>query len=157
MTKLLLQFGSLGLVVWLAGCLASPVEKSGGPGSITVPNTTPPAILSAAREVFARYGYSPSGGNFPRNIAFERPAGRTGELMFGGFGQTTTIRVQIDLVPLPSSHDIRLMTRVYRVNNAGRAGFESETPMLRVWSSQFNAALREIQMTAANARADQQE
>lgn len=143
--------GSLGLVFLLAGCLASPVERSGGPGSITVPNTNPHAIFHAAQPVFASYGFTSVRGAFPRSISFERPAGRVGSFAFGGPMQTTSFRVRVDMVQIPGTNDFRLRTQVDRVNNANVAGFESSTQMLRLWSSQFNSILRKIKAEAANA------
>ncbi|MBE2203248.1 MAG: hypothetical protein IAE94_02750 [Chthoniobacterales bacterium] len=142
--------GAIGVCL-LAGCLATPVERTGGPGSITVPNTNPQAIVRAAQTVFPGYGYSLSQSNFPTSISFDRPAGRMGTLAFGGWMDTTSIRVRLEMVPISGSNDFRLRTQVYRVNNAGVAGFERDTRMLRVWSAQFNAILRQIKADAANA------
>lgn len=136
----------------LAGCLASPVERSGGPGSRTIANTNPQAIAAASRDVFAAHGFRPSPSNMPHWIAFERPAGRTGEVMFGGWHGNTAIRVRLALVPIPGTHDIRVMPSVRRVSNAGRAGFERETGMaLRSWATQLRPLLREVESRAANA------
>ncbi len=139
------------IALLLAGCLATPVERSGGPGSITVPNTNPHAIFHAAQPVFASYGYTSVRSDFPRSISFERPAGRLGEIAFGGPMQTTSFRVSLDMVRIPGTNDFRLRTQVERVNNANVAGFESSTKMLRLWSSQFNSILRKIKAEAANA------
>ena len=151
MQRPLAVFLSLAVVFMLAGCLTSRVERSGGPGSITVPNTNPDAIRLAAQAVFPRYGYSAARSDFPRSLSFDRPAGRFGEWMFGGFNQTTSFRVRMQIVPIPGTHDIRLMTQVSRVNNANRAGFERENQMLRSWASQFQSILRDIKAKAANA------
>ena len=139
-------------VCWaLAGCLASPVKRSGGPGSVTIPDTNPRAITAAARQVFARYGYAPGPSGFPRWISFERAAGRTGEIIFGGPFGDTAFRVRLDMIPIPGTRDIRVLPTVRRVSNAGRAGFERETGMLRMWSAQFGSALRDIRDLAAHA------
>lgn len=136
----------------LAGCLVSPVERSGGPGAITISNTNSRAVAAASRAAFARYGYRPAPSNMPHWIAFDRPAGRTGEIMFGGLQGDTTIRVRLALVPIPGTNDIRIMPSVRRVSNAGRAGFERETGMaLRSWSAQLRPVLLEVQAQAANA------
>ena len=141
-----------GAALLLAGCLASPVERSGSPGSITIPNTNPAAVAEAARGVLARYGYTPGPSAPPRRITFERASGRTGEIMFGSPVSNTAIRVRLDLVPIAGTRDIRVMPSVSRVRNAGRAGFEDETGMLlRSWSAQFRPALREIKARSANA------
>lgn len=143
--------GSFALILLLAGCLASPVATSGGPGSLTVPNTNPNAIASAARRVFAEYGYSPARGQFPSWIAFERPAGVAGSIAFGGPMRTTSFRVRIEMIPIPGSNDFRLRTHVDRVNNANMAGFEDSTKMMGIWSGQFTPLLRKVRDQAANA------
>lgn len=138
-------------VLALAGCLASPVERSGGPGSVTIPDTNPSAIRAAAVRAFARYGYEPGPSGFPRWITFQRPAGRTGNAAFGGPFGDAAIRVRLDLAPVPGTRDIRVMPAVYRVTNASRSRFERETPMSRMWSGQFRSALQEIKRTSAGA------
>lgn len=138
-------------VLLFTGCLASPVAKSGGPGSVTIKNTSTPAIHAAAREVLAAYGYRPAASGAFDTIAFERPAGATGRLFFGSYGQTTSMRLNLQVIPLPNNGDFRVIPRVSRVNNAGLAGFEDETKMLRVWSGQFSRILREIQKQAENS------
>jgi hypothetical protein len=135
----------------LSGCLASPVERSGGPGSVTISNTNPAAIRAAAVRAFARYGYTPGPSGFPRWITFQRPAGRNGTAAFGSPFTEVAIRVRLDMAPIPGSRDIRVMPSVHRVTNPGRAGFERETPMARLWSSQFRAALQDIQRNASGA------
>lgn len=151
MRRIMWRVWLAGLCLALAGCLASPVERSGGPGSVTIPDTNPRAIAAAARQVFARYGYTPGPTGFPRWISFERAAGRTGEIMFGGpFGETA-FRVRLDMVPIPGTRDIRVLPTVRRVSNAGRPGFQRETVMMRMWSAQFRSALRDIKRAAAHA------
>lgn len=147
---LALLLPSLAAALFLSGCLTSRVENSGGPGSITIPNTNRDAIRAAANAVFARYGYSPGRPSTPDSISFQRPAGRTGEALFGSAGQSTNFRVNMRIVPIPGTNDFRVMTQVYRMN-VSRPGFESETPMMRLWSSQFRSALRDIKAEAANA------
>jgi hypothetical protein len=141
---------SLGLIFLLAGCLVSPIERSGGPGSITIPDTNLSAILSAAKAVFARYGYAPGPGNQISSISFDQPAGSFGQLMFGSYGRTTTFRVRLQIVPLPDAGDFRLIPRVSRVSNTNRAGFEDEVQMTRFWSGQFRSILRDIKTAAAH-------
>lgn len=140
-----------GLCLLLAGCLASPVERSGSPGAVTIPDTNPRAITAAARQVFARYGYVPGPSGFPRWVSYERPAGRTGEIMFGGPFGDTAFRVRLDMVPIPGTRDIRVLPSVRRVSNAGRPGFQRETGMMRMWTTQFRSALRDIRDLAAHA------
>ncbi len=139
------------LAFLLAGCLFRPVAQSGASGSTTIRNTTPEAIRRAAIPVFARYGYTERRSRFPQSLTFERPAGKLGEFMFGSFSQTTTFRVVVQLVPLPESRDIRLVPSIFRVNNAGVAGFESDTRMLGMWSGQLRPIFSEIDERAAGA------
>lgn len=135
----------------LNGCLATPVERSGGPGSVTIENTHPSAILAAARRVFAERGYSTGPGQFPQHISFQRPAGRTGELFFGSFNRETLIRVRLDLRPIPGTRNFRVEPQVFRVSTSGRVSSERDTRMLRSWSAQFGPMLRQIRDEAANA------
>jgi hypothetical protein len=143
--------GMLGMLALLSGCMATPVERSGGPGSVTIANSNPFAIASAAGAVFPRYGYTPGPGRFPDSISFERPAGRAGEAMFGSFNNRTTFRVRLRIVPIAGTPDFRVMPQVYRVSNAGQAGFEQQVPMMRSWSGQFSAILRDVRARAENS------
>jgi len=140
-------------LVTLTGCLVSPVERSGGPGSTTVQNSNATAIFDASRQVFARYGYRIGPTNFPNTISFDRAAGTAGELAFGTHMRSTDFRVQIQVLRIPGSNDFRLIPRVLRVNSAGRPGFERETQMLRTWSHQMRPLMREIRDLAKNAEA----
>ena len=141
----------LGLCILLAGCLVSPVERSGGPGSTTITNTNVRAVANASRDAFARHGFRPGPSGLPQWISFERPAGRTGRLLYGPIGNTA-MRVRLTLVPIPGSNDIRVVPRVSSVRNAGRPGFEDETPMLiRSWAAQLRPVMREINAAASNA------
>lgn len=142
---------AMGLLALLTGCLTTPVERSGGPGSLTVPNSNAASIRTAAQTVFARYGYTQVGGGSPQALSFQRPAGRFGELMFGSHGQQTHFRVDLGILPIPGTNDFRLTTQVNRVNSANRPGFERETQMMRSWSAQFNSILRDIRSKAADA------
>lgn len=144
-------FCTAAVALLLAGCLATPVDRSGGPGAITVPNTNPHAIFHAAQPAFASYGYKSVRSDFPRSISFEKPAGRAGSFAFGGPMQTTSFRVRIEMVRIPGTDDFRLRPHVDRVNNANVAGFESSTRMLSLWTSQFSPILRQIKAEASNA------
>lgn len=139
---------SLLLAIVLTGCLTTPVSSSGG---ITVQNTNPSAIIGAAQSVFAQSGYSVSAVHYPDSISFDKPAGKLGELMYGSYGETTTIRVKLSLTPIPGTNDYRLGSSVFRVSDAGEEGFEDSTKMLGVWSAEFKPLLREIQAQAAGA------
>lgn len=142
---------SLLLSLVLAGCLTTPTSSSGGMGGITVQNTNPSAIIAASQTAFAQSGYSVSSVNFPTSISFDKPAGKLGELMYGSYGVTTTIRAKLSLVQIPGTTDYRLKTDVSRVSDAGEAGFEDSTKMLGLWSGEFKPLLRQIQAQAAGA------
>lgn len=139
------------LLLLFAGCLATPVSQSGGPGSITVTNTNADAIISAARAVFAEYNYRPSGIDYPDSIAFDKPAGALANVLYGEYGNTTSIRVTLQLAPIPGTSDFRLSTRVSRVLDAGMAGFEDSTQMARLWSAEFKPLLKKVAARAENA------
>lgn len=151
--RIKLPHALLAVSLALAGCVLSPVERSGGPGSVTIPNTNPVAIARASRTAFARYGFRQSRSAMPHWIAFDRPAGRTGEIMFGGIhAGDTAIRARLTMIPIAGTHDIRVMPTVLRVTDASSASFARETGMLfRSWSSQLRPVLREIQAQASNA------
>ncbi|HEY5811364.1 MAG TPA: hypothetical protein VIT23_01775, partial [Terrimicrobiaceae bacterium] len=103
--------------------------------------------------VFAQSGYSVSSVDYPASISFDKPAGKLGELMYGSYDVTTTIRTKLSLVQIPATNDYRLKTSVSRVSDAGQAGFEDSTKMLGLWSTEFKPLLRQIQAQAAGAGA----
>ena len=138
------------LVFSLSGCLVSPVERSGGAGSVTVQNSNPQAIRAAADVAFARAGYRPGPSRFPEWISYDRAAGTFGEAMFGSYGRTTTFRVRVEIRPIPGTSDFRLVPDVSRVSNASMAGFERDTRMMGFWAGQFRPIMREIQSKAEN-------
>jgi hypothetical protein len=116
-----------------------------------VQNTSPSAIIGAAKTVFVQSGYSLSSIEYPDSISFDKPAGKLGELMYGSYGETTTIRVKLSLVHIPRTNDYRLKSSVSRVSDAGQAGFEDSTTMLGLWSAEFKPLLRQIQAQAGGA------
>ena len=142
---------SLLLCFILASCLTKPTSNSGGIGGTKVQNTNPSAIIAAARTVFAESGYTISGVDYPSTISFDKPAGKLGELIYGSYGTTTTVRVKLSLVPIPGTNDYWLKPSVFRVSDAGEAGFEDSTKMLGLWSGEFKPLLRQIQAQAAGA------
>jgi hypothetical protein len=89
--------------------------------------------------------------DYPLTISFDKPAGKLGELMYGSYGTTTTVRVKLSLVPIPGTNDYWLKPSVFRVSDAGEAGFEDSTKMLGLWSGEFKPLLRQIQAQAAGA------
>ena len=142
---------SLLLCFILTGCLTKSTSNSGGIGGTKVQNTNPSAIIAAARTVFAQSGYTIGGVDYPSTISFDKPAGKLGELMYGSYGTTTTVRVKLSLVPIPGTNDYWLKPSVFRVSDAGEAGFEDSTKMLGLWSGEFKPLLRQIQAQAAGA------
>lgn len=143
--------GLLALTLALAGCLTKPVDKSGGFGAITVPNTNVNAIIAAAQSTFASYGYSLGPSNYPDSISFDKPSGAFGNLMWGSYNTPVTVRAKLLMTPVPGTNDFRLSVKVARVSDAGEAGFEDSTKMLNAWSGEFLPLLRKIQAAAAGA------
>jgi hypothetical protein len=139
------------LALAFAGCLATPVSESGGPGAVTVTNTNPTAIIYAAQSVFAQYGYSSGYVNYPTSASFDKPAGKFGKAMWGGYDETTTVRVRLLLTPLPGGANYRLSTRVFTVSDAGEAGFEDKHALSGLWSGEFGPLLRQISARASGA------
>jgi len=135
----------------LASCLVAPESSSGGLGATTVRDTNVDAINAAAQAVFAEYGYQPGPIVYPESISFDKPAGAFGELMYGGFDETTTFRVTLVTTQLPGTNDFRLSTRVSHVTDAGQAGFEDSTRMSGVWSAEFGPILKKIAAQAQGA------
>jgi hypothetical protein len=88
-------------LLFLAGCLSSPISSSGGIGAVTVKNTSPDRVISAAQTVFAGRGYTLSDSNYPESISFDKPAGGFGNAMWGSYGAPQSIRVKIQMVAIP--------------------------------------------------------
>ncbi len=137
-------------VLFLAGCLSSPIASSGGIAAVTVKNTSVHRVISAAQTVFSGRGYALSDSDYPDSISFIKPAGSFGNAMWGSYGNPQTIRVKIVLVPIPMTSDIRLEPRVYSVGDAGEAGFESERPLIGLWNAEFGSMLKQIASLAGN-------
>lgn len=137
-------------VLFLAGCLSSPIASSGGIGAVTVKNTSVDRVISAAQTVFAGRGYTLSDSDYPESVSFDKPAGSFGNAMWGSYGDPQTIRVKIAMVPIPMTSDIRLEPRVYSVGDAGEAGFDSERPLIGLWNAEFGPMLKQIAGLAGN-------
>ncbi len=137
-------------VLFLAGCLASPISSSGGIGAVTVKNTKPNRVISAAETVFSGRGYTLSDSDYPESISFDKPAGAFGNAMWGNYGNPQTIRVKIKMVPIPMTSDIRLEPSVYSVSGAGEAGFDSQRPLLGLWNAEFAPMLKQVASLAGN-------
>jgi hypothetical protein len=137
-------------VLFLAGCLSSPIASSGGIGAITVKNTSVDRVISAAQTVFAGRGYTLSDSDYPESISFDKPAGAFGNAMWGNYGNPQSIRVKIAMVPIPMTSDIRLEPRVYSVGDAGEAGFDNERPLIGLWNAEFGPMLKQVASLAGN-------
>ena len=137
-------------VLFLAGCLSSPISSSGGIGVVTVKNTSVDRVISAAQTVFAGRGYTLSDSEYPESISFDKPAGSFGNAMWGSYGNPQTIRVKLAMVPIPMTSDIRLEPRVYSVGDAGEAGFDSERPLIGLWNAEFGPMLKQVASLAGN-------
>ncbi|MEO8205782.1 MAG: hypothetical protein ABI615_06340 [Chthoniobacterales bacterium] len=151
MKKLLFPAVLLATTLLFAGCLLSPVAKSGGPGAITVMNSNPTAIIGAAQNIFPQYGYTLAGVSYPDSISFDKPAGSFDKALYGSYGVSTTLRVRVSLQQLQGTNNYRVSTRVLRVSDAGEAGFESSQKMLGLWSGQFAPLLKQVNTQAAGA------
>jgi hypothetical protein len=139
------------LPLLLAGCLVTPVSKSGGPGSTTVSDSNPTAIVAAAQTVFPQAGYRLGRANFPTSISFDKGSSRFANVMWGSFGNPQTVRVRIKINPIPGTNDFRLVPSVFSVSSAGVSGFEDERPLMGFWSSQFGSLLRQVADQASGA------
>lgn len=148
--KFSLPLLALSLCLLLSSCLTTPTASSGGPGAVTVTNTNVGALMAAMNSVFPQYGYTAGPANYPTSLSFDKPAGAFGKLMYGSYGVTTTIRVQVDMVSL-GANNYRLVPRVSRVSDAGQAGFEEDTKMLGMWAGQFGPVLEKVQEQAVNS------
>ena len=137
-------------VLFLAGCLSSPIASSGGIGAITVKNTSVDRAISAAQTVFAGRGYTLSDSDYPESVSFDKPAGSFGNAMWGSYGNSQSIRVKIAMVPIPMTSDIRLEPRVYSVGDAGEAGFDNERPLIGLWNAEFGPMLKQVASLAGN-------
>jgi hypothetical protein len=133
--------------LFFTGCMTTPVSKT---GTTTAVNSNPYAIVNAAQSVFANSGYSAGPANFPTSVAFDKPSGAFGKIMYGSYDQTTTIRCTVSINQIPGTSNYRLSARASVVQDAGQAGFESGRPLL-VGDDQFNPLLRQIASQASNA------
>jgi hypothetical protein len=141
------------LALLLGGCSSIPEQAPAPLGSVTATNTNPAAIIAAAQSVFAQSGYTAGFVNAPEWIAFDKPAGKFGKAMWGGYDQTTTIRVRLTLTPMAGGNDYRLSTHVYSVEDANEAGFEDEHALSGLWSGEFEPMLKRISAQASGAGA----
>jgi hypothetical protein len=143
---------SLALLAFLlSGCLTAPVAQSGGIGSVTVTNSNPNAIIAATQNVFPNYGYNPSTSHYPTSVSYDKGSDRFARVMWGSYGDPQTIRVKVEIIPIPGSNDYRLSPKVYTVSDAGEAGFESKRPLLGLWNTEFAPLLMQVASQASGA------
>lgn len=135
----------------LSGCLVSPVSTSGGIGSVTVVNSNPEAIVVAAQAVFPQSGYSLGPADFPNSISFDKGSSRFANVMWGSYGNPQTIRVRVNILPIAGTNNFRLVPKVFSVSDAGEAGFDSERPLMGLWSSEFGPLLKQVASQAGGA------
>lgn len=153
MKAVYVTIGFLALSLVLAGCLTTPVSQAGGPGAVTIENTNPNAITAAASSVFANYGYSVGPTNYPSSVSFDKPGGTFDSVMWGSFGETTSIRVQLTMAPFGEGSDYRVTPTVFAVNDDGMAGFEDPRRLTSLWALEFKPIMRQIAAQAAGAGA----
>ncbi|MDX2079764.1 MAG: hypothetical protein SFU53_03190 [Terrimicrobiaceae bacterium] len=139
------------LCLLLAGCMTTPVSQSGGLGAITIENTNVNAIIGAAQVVFPDYGYSIGPSDYPAWIAFDKPGGAFGNIMWGSYGRPVSIRARLVMTPIGGTNDYRVAVRVSRVLNNGEFGFEDDRRISGLWAGEFRPILRRIESGAAGA------
>jgi len=137
----------------LSGCLVSPVSSSGGMGSVTVVNSNPAAIVAAAQTVFPQAGYGLGPADFPNSISFDKGSSQIANVMWGSYGNPQTIRVRVNILPIAGTGNYRLVPKVFSVSDAGEAGFDSERPLMGLWSGEFGPLLKQVASVAGGAGA----
>lgn len=133
----------------LAGCLTTPVSKSGGIGSVTVTNSNPSAIISAAQSVFPDYGYTPAFGNGINSVSFDKNSNKLANVLWGSYGDPQTIRVRVKIVQIPATNDYRISPKVYTISDEGETGFESKRPLMGLWNAEFGPLLKKVAAQAS--------
>lgn len=119
-------------------------------GSVTVTNSNPGAIVAAAQSVFPEYGYSPTfGGDGVTSACFDKNSNRVANVLWGSYGDPQTLRVKMKIVQIPRTNDYRISPKVYTVSDAGEAGFESNRPLIGLWSSEFGPLLKKVSSQAS--------
>lgn len=139
------------LLTLLTGCLVTPVDNSGGIGSVTVTNSNPDAIIAAARNVFPNYGYTLHTMHYPTSVSFDQSGNKTARILWGSYGNPQTLRVKMQITSIPGGNNYRLSPKVYTVSDAGEAGFESKRPLVSLWNSQFAPLFQQVATQASGA------
>ena len=144
-------FGMALVALLLPGCLTNPVEKSGGPGSVTVSNSNSAAIIAAAQRGFPQYGYSTTFGGEGNSGSFDKESNKVANVLWGSYGDPQTIRVKVKIVQIPGTNNYRISPKVYTVSNRGEAGFESKRALIGLWGSEFGPLLKKVADQASGA------
>jgi len=139
------------LPLLLSGCLVTPVDQSGGLGTVTVTNSNLTAIIAAAQAVFPDYGYTPAYGNGINSISFDKNSNKLANIMWGSYGDPQTIRVKVKIVQIPGTNDYRLSPKVYTISDQGEAGFESKRPLIGLWNAEFGPLLKKVAAQSSGA------
>jgi len=71
--------------------------------------------------------------------------------MWGSYGVPQTIRVKIQIIPIPGGNDYRIIPKVFTISNEGEAGFESKRPLAGLWNSEFAPLLKQVATEASGA------
>ena len=137
----------------LTGCLTTPIENSGGMGSVTVTNSNPTAIITAAQSVFANYGYTPAFGSDISSVSFDKNSNQLANVLWGSYGDPQMIRVKVKITPIPGTNNYRISPKVYTVSDAGVAGFQSKRPLIGLWNAEFEPLLKKVAAQASGAEA----
>ena len=146
------HFPALAIVVsvLLSGCLTTPVDQSGGLGSVTVTNSNPNAITAAAQSVFPNYGYTCHSSKF-YSVSFDKNSNQLANIMWGSYDCPQTLRVKVTIIPIPGTNDYRISPKVYTVSDKGEAGFQSKRALIGLWGSEFGPLLKQISLQASGA------
>lgn len=135
----------------LCGCLTTPVDQSGGPGTVTVTNSNSTAIIAAAQNVFPQYGYTPGYGDGISSISFDKDSNKLANVLWGSYGCKQTIRVKVKIVQIPGTDNYRISPKVYTVSDRGEAGFESKRALIGLWGAEFGPLLKQVAAQASGA------
>ena len=145
------------LPLLFSGCLVTPVDQSGGLGTVTVTNSNPGAIIAATQSLFPNYGYSPTfGGDGVSTACFEKNSNKVANVLWGSYGDPQTLRVKVKIVQIPGTNNYRISPKVSTVSDAGEAGFESKHKLSGLWASQFGPLMKQVAAQASGAGAGTQ-
>jgi len=139
------------LPLLLSGCLVTPVDQSGGLGTVTVTNSNPTAIIAAAQSIFPDYGYTPAYGNGSNSIPFDKNSNKLANVLWGSYGDPQTIRVKVKIIRIPGTNNYRISPKVYTISDEGESGFESKRPLIGLWNAEFGPILKKVAAQSSGA------